>query len=167
MHHPPRNFRKSLQKLRSGTLPQFCSLFVLFPTPGTNCFLGRPGLAWRAAHDGLAGTRKLLPAMEQCRLPLQVVTFSNCHNKQVPTFETTFFNFLYLWTNFLKESRCISPTFSDCFLLASNFFAPCGCSAAKLSLNCCPQMTTFYGKDRIFQGVKQVMGGFEPGTFLV
>ena len=46
-------FEKVCIKSWSGTWPQFCNFFVLFPTSDINCFLGRPRLAHRAALDWL------------------------------------------------------------------------------------------------------------------
>ena len=60
---PSEKFSKKSVEVEIWDLALDLLLFVLFATPGNNCFLGWPGLAWRSAHDGLVGTLKLLPSM--------------------------------------------------------------------------------------------------------
>ena len=57
---PSEKFLKKSLKVRIWDLASICNFFELI---GANFFLGRSGLACRAAYNCLAGTKKLLPAM--------------------------------------------------------------------------------------------------------
>ena len=57
---PSEKFLKKSLKVRIWDLASICNFSELI---GTNFFLGRPGLACRAAYNCLVGTKKLLPAM--------------------------------------------------------------------------------------------------------
>ena len=58
--NPSEKFLKKSLKVRIWDLASICNFSELI---GTNFFLGRSGLACRAAYNCLAGTKKLLPAM--------------------------------------------------------------------------------------------------------
>ena len=55
--------KKFLKKSVKGVTWDLASLSNFSVLLGTNFFWGRPGLACRAAHNCLVGTKKLLPAM--------------------------------------------------------------------------------------------------------
>ena len=56
---PSEKFLKKSEKVMTWDLASICNFSVL---SDTNFFLGRLGLACRAAHNCLVGTKKLLPA---------------------------------------------------------------------------------------------------------